>query len=286
MDSYLPISTEKVSSNTNIMTSVASSSQKSPSTVDIPIIKESQGLKNHGPDVDEASKKATTALESFSPSNKGSNQNYPHDKTAHTKDESFNVSVEKEIIESEGSTIERTTTREEQVITQRQVKTTEESFQLTPEELFERFPELRGTLLNNTSENTKSDFVVGGKGTLSDPKTMTASQEQSRITSTTCPDDKDATMITINKSILTKHTAQGFSSSKPDEAKEEKELESSKMETSPTKSEQDGPSDDKTPTSSSSETVQATQEPITDQSKPDKKKNKLLGGKNSCCSIS
>ena len=199
MDSYLLTSTKKVSSNTNIMTSVASSSQKSPSNVDIPIIKESQGLKNHGPDVDEASKKATTALESFSPSNKGSYQHDPHDKTAHTKDESFNVSVEKEIIESEGSTIERTTTREEQVITQRQVKTTEESFQLTPEELFERFPELRGTLLNNTSQNTKSDFVVGGTGTLHDPKTMTASQEQSTITSTTCPDDKDATMITINK---------------------------------------------------------------------------------------
>ena len=285
MDSYLPISTEKVSSNTNIMTSVASSSQKSPSTVDIPIIKESQGLKNHGPDVDEASKKATTALESFSPSNKGSNQNDPHDKTAHTKDESFNVSVEKEIIESEGSTIERTTTREEQVITQRQVKTTEESFQLTPEELFERFPELRGTLLNNTSQNSKSDFVVGGKGTFHDPKTMTASQEQSTITSTTCPDDKDATLITINKSVLTKHTAQGFSSSKPDDTKEE-ELESSKMETCPTKNEQDSPSDDKTPTSSSSETVQATQEPSANQSRPDKKKNKLLGGKNSCCTIS
>ena len=86
-----------VSSNTNIMTSIASSSQKSPSTVDIPIIKESQGLNNHRPDVDDASKKATTALESFSPSKERSYQNDPHDKTAHTKDESFNVSVEKEI---------------------------------------------------------------------------------------------------------------------------------------------------------------------------------------------
>ena len=107
----------------------------------------------------------------------------------------------------------------------------------------------------------------------------------STITSTTCPDDKDATLITINKSVLTKHTAQGFSSSKPDDTKEE-EIESSKMETCPTKNEQDSPSDDKTPTSSSSETVQATQEPSADQSRPDKKKNKLLGGKNSCCTIS
>ena len=265
-------------------------------TVDIPIIKECHGTKTDAPEVDEPSTEAKKALELYSSNNQESNKDDPNTKTAHTKDESFNCSVEKEIIESEGSTIERTTTREEQVITQRQVKTTEESFQLTPEELFERFPELRGTLLNNTSQNTKSEFQVGGKGTLDDPNTMTASQEESRITSVTCPEDKDATCITINKSILTKHTAQGFSSSNSKEPKENQEEDDNnvpKGEMDSTEKQKENPSEEKTPTNSSSETVQATQDPTTKPSKQDKKNSKndkvskkFPGSNKACCTVS
>ena len=283
------------------MTSSCSSSMPtdnpSLSTVDIPIIEERQLLNDGDCEVDEASKNATNALESFSKSNEEkSDDNDPNTNTAQTKNEKFVCSVEKEIIESEGSTIERTTTREEQIITKREVKTTEESFQLTPEELFERFPELRGTILNNASQNTKSEVVVGGQGTLDDPATMTASQEQSRITSETCPDDKDTTMITINKSILTKHTAKGHSSSNTNGAKENKTLDEEDTTTVETGSEgnqKESPSEVKTPTSSSSETVQATQEPEVKQSKQGKKKsrsdkgpNKTAGQNKACCNIS
>ena len=285
----------------NTMTSSCTSSlptdNPSLSTVDIPIIKERQLLNDGECEVDEASKNATNALELFSKNTEEeSDQKDPNTDTAQTRNERFECSVEKEIIEKEGSTIERTTRREEQIITQRQVKTSEESFTLTPEELFERFPELRSTILNNASQNTKSEVVVGGQGTLDDPATMTASQEQSKITSETCPDDKDTTMITINKSILTKHTAKGYSSSNSNGAKEGKSLDdedTTKVETGFDGNQKESPTEVKTPTSSSSETVKATQEPEVAQSKQGKKKygsikdsNKNSGQNKACCNIS
>ena len=127
----------------------------------------------------------------------------------------MHCSVEKEIIESEeGAKIERTKTCEQQIIreTKKQTTVSEPVEQLTQEELFERFPELRGSILNETNESSNSEVIEGGKGTFEDPKTITASQEDSKVTSSTCPEDKDATMITITSSSLTKQTMQASSS--------------------------------------------------------------------------
>ena len=136
-------------------------------------------------------------------------------KIEHSKDETMQCSVEKEIIESEeGAKIERTKTCETQIIreTKKQTTVSETVEQLTPEELFEKFPELRGSILNETSESNKSEVVESGTGTFEDPKNTTASHEESKVTSSTCPEDKDATMITITSSSLTKQTMQASSS--------------------------------------------------------------------------
>merc|ERR1712078_58334 len=135
------------------------------------------------------------------------------------KDETMHCSVEKEIIESEeGAKIERTKTCETQVIreTKKQTTVSETVETLTQEELFEKFPELRGSILNETNETSHSEVIEGGKGTFEDPKTITASQEDSKVTSGTCPEDKDATIITVTSSSLTKQTMQASSSKTSD----------------------------------------------------------------------
>jgi len=145
-------------------------------------------------------------------------------KIEHSRDETMQCNVEKEIVEcEEGAKIERTITSEQQIIreTKKQTTVSETVEQLTQEELLERFPELRGSILNETNESSKSEVVEGGKGTFEDPKTITASQEDSKVTSSTCPEDKDATMITITSSSLTKQTMQASSSSTSKEPTED-----------------------------------------------------------------
>ena len=140
----------------------------------------------------------------------------PGTKVEHSKDTAMHCSVEKEVIESEDSTIERIKTCEQQIITETKKQTTvsETVEQLTPEELFERFPELRGTTLNETSESNKAGLDEGGKGTFEDPKMVTSSQEQSTVTAT--PEDDGSTLIQISSSSLTKQTVQASSSTKSD----------------------------------------------------------------------
>ena len=140
----------------------------------------------------------------------------PGTKVEHSKDTAMHCSVEKEVIESEDSTIERIKTCEQQIITETKKQTTvsETVEQLTPEELFERFPELRGTTLNETSESNKAGLDEGGKGTFEDPKMVTSSQEQSTVTAT--PEDDGSTLIQISSSSLTMQTVQASSSTKSD----------------------------------------------------------------------
>ena len=140
----------------------------------------------------------------------------PGTKVEHSKDTAMHCSVEKEVIESEDSTIERIKTCEQQIITETKKQTTvsETVEQLTPEELFERFPELRGTTLNETSESNKAGLDEGGKGTFEDPKMVTSSHEQSTVTAT--PEDDGSTLIQISSSSLTKQTVQASSSTKSD----------------------------------------------------------------------
>merc|ERR1712126_384465 len=199
---------------------ISESTQSEPEMI-IPVKQESSN--NDTLQIDEKSEAQTLG----SPAKSNETENVDQEegtKVEHSKDETMHCSVEKEIIESgEGAKVERTKTCETQIIreTKKQTTVSETVETLTQEELFEKFPELRGSILNETNETSHSEVIEGGKGTFEDPKTITASQEDSKVTSGTCPDDKDATIITVTSSSLTKQTMQASSSRTSDGKTEE-----------------------------------------------------------------
>ena len=147
------------------------------------------------------------------------NKNDPNTKTEYSKADSQQCNVEKEVIESENGKIERTTISEQQIGTQtkRQTVVTETTEQLTLEQLFERFPELKGATLNEQpSQVQDSSLVESGKGTFEDPTILTANKKLSRVTASACPDDPGATIIKISSSSLTRQTKHASKVSDPD----------------------------------------------------------------------
>ena len=147
------------------------------------------------------------------------NKNDPNTKTEYSKADSQQCNVEKEVIESENGKIERTTISEQQIGTQtkRQTVVTETTEQLTLEQLFERFPELKGATLNEQpSQVEDSSLVESGEGTFEDPTILTANKKLSRVTASACPDDPGATIIKISSSSLTRQTKHASKVSDPD----------------------------------------------------------------------
>ena len=143
----------------------------------------------------------------------------PNTKTEYSKADSQQCNVEKEVIESENGKIERTTISEQQIGTQtkRQTVVTETTEQLTLEQLFERFPELKGATLNEQpSQVEDSSLVESGEGTFEDPTILTANKKLSRVTASACPDDPGATIIKISSSSLTRQTKHASKVSDPD----------------------------------------------------------------------
>ena len=146
-------------------------------------------------------------------------KNDPNTKTEYSKADSQQCNVEKEVIESENGKIERTTISEQQIGTQtkRQTVVTETTEQLTLEQLFERFPELKGATLNEQpSQVEDSSLVESGEGTFEDPTILTANKKLSRVTASACPDDPGATIIKISSSSLTRQTKHASKVSDPD----------------------------------------------------------------------
>ena len=146
-------------------------------------------------------------------------KNDPNTKTEYSKADSQQCNVEKEVIESENGKIERTTISEQQIGTQtkRQTVVTETTEQLTLEQLFERFPELKGATLNEQpSQVQDSSLVESGEGTFEDPTILTANKKLSRVTASACPDDPGATIIKISSSSLTRQTKHASKVSDPD----------------------------------------------------------------------
>ena len=146
-------------------------------------------------------------------------KNDPNTKTEYSKADSQQCNVEKEVIESENGKIERTTISEQQIGTQtkRQTVVTETTEQLTLEQLFERFPELKGATLNEQpSQVEDSSLVESGEGTFEDPTILTANKKISRVTASACPDDPGATIIKISSSSLTRQTKHASKVSDPD----------------------------------------------------------------------
>ena len=143
----------------------------------------------------------------------GGGDNGPDTKTEHSKNESFQCSVEKEVIESENSKIERKKSREQQIVREVKTSVTETVEQLTMEQLFERFPELRGATLDGPSKSTKGDVVEGGDGTFANPKTVKSSKEESTVSASTCPEDKGATLIKISNKSMTRQIVHASSKS-------------------------------------------------------------------------
>ena len=143
----------------------------------------------------------------------GGDDNGPDTKTEHSKNESFQCSVEKEVIESENSKIERKKSREQQIVREVKTSVTETVEQLTMEQLFERFPELRGATLDGPSKSTKGDVVEGGDGTFANPKTVKSSQEESTVSASSCPEDKGATLIKISNKSMTRQIVHASSKS-------------------------------------------------------------------------
>merc|ERR1719412_1159578 len=156
----------------------------------------------------------------------------------HSKNESTQSNVEKEVIESEGSKIEKTTKHDQQIIREikKQTTVTETVEELTEAELFEKFPELKGSIPADASQTSKSEVVEEGEGTFQSPKNVTSNQEETRVTASSNTDKDGETIISISTSTTTKQTVKASSStstsdgSKEDQIKGEPGTEPSKEE--------------------------------------------------------